>query len=130
MKQRNSLLLKFSAIFIFLICAAHGLKAQEKNNLSYIIKDKGSVLDVQPYINAMANSDFRNHRLKNKRYTITFQTGLTIELFSATEMLANGLAVNPAEYPESFDSSRQEPVFALAPNNFIIEYHTSAAKHN
>lgn len=117
-------------IFALFLSIHSQIKAQEKNNLSFIIKDNGSVLNVQPYLDAMQNADMRNHRLKNKRYTITFQTGLTIELFSAAEMLENGLPVIITEFPEEFSSPRRDPVFALGANNFIIEYHTSAAKHN
>jgi hypothetical protein len=117
-------------IFALFLSIQSEIKAQEKNNLSYIIKDNGSVLNVQPYIDAMQNSDMRSHRLKNNRHTITFQTGLTIELFSAKEMLENGFPVMIAEFPEEFPSLRRDPVFALGANNFIIEYHTSSAKHH
>jgi hypothetical protein len=117
-------------IFALFLSINSEIKAQEKNNLSFIIKDHGSVLNIQPYIDAMQNSDMRSHRLKNKRHTITFQTGLTVELFSATEMLENGLPIIISEFLEEFPSSRRDPVFALGANNFIIEYHTSAAKHH
>jgi hypothetical protein len=111
------------------------IQAQENNdpkeafNKTYIISDKGSVSDVQPYIDALNNSNMTNHRLKNQHYTIVFKGGLKVELFSATEIAANGWKINPSNYPDTFDSSRNEPIFGLAPNNFIIEYHTSSAKH-
>jgi|GEM_PF-2368530 len=119
------------------------LRAQEKNNSAftiknqkeikgqtYIITDNAGVTDIQPYVDALNNSDMRNHRLLNKRYAIIFKTGLKVELFSASEISKSGLPINLSDYPESFDASRQEPIFALGANNFIIEYHTSSAKHH
>lgn len=108
------------------------IKAQEQkevNGQTYVITDNGSVMDVQPYIDAMNNSDFKYHRLLHKRYTIVFQTGVKVELFSATEISKSGIVLTLSDYPESFDFSRQEPIFALGANNFIIEYHIAGTKH-
>lgn len=103
---------------------------KEAKGQTYIIIDKGSVKDIQPYIDALNNSDMGNHRLLNKRYIVVFKTGVKVELFSASEISKSGLFINLSDYPESFDASRQEPIFALGANNFIIEYHTSSAKHH
>jgi hypothetical protein len=120
-----------------LICSffltAYNVKAQEQKevkDLTYIISDNGSVTNIQPYIDALNNSDMRNHRLLNKRNTIVFKTGLKVELFSANEIAKKGGHINLSDYPEYFDKFHQEPIFAIAPNNFIIEYHTAASKHN
>lgn len=99
------------------------LKAQEKKGETYIITDNGSVKNVQPYIDALNNADMKYHRLKNKRYTIIFDTGVTVQLFSATELITIGRNINLEDYPDSFDSSHQEPVFLLGQNNFILEQH-------
>jgi hypothetical protein len=110
---------------------SYAVKAQdhkEINGQTYHITENGSVTNIQPYIDAMNNSDFKNHRLLNKRYTIIFQTGLKVELFSAKEISQSGLPITLSDYPEKFDLSRQEPVFALGANNFIIEYHTANSK--
>lgn len=103
---------------------------KEAKGQTYIIIDKGSVTDIQPYIKALNNSDMRNHRLLNKRYTVIFKTGVKVELFSASEISKSGRLINLSDYPETFDASRQEPIFALGINNFIIEYHISSAKHH
>lgn len=111
----------------------NALKAQVQKEIkeqTYIITDNGSITDIQPYINALNNSDMKNHRLLNKRYTIIFQAGVKVQLFSASEISESGLPINLSEYSENFDSSRQEPIFALGANNFIIEYHTAASKHH
>lgn len=103
---------------------------KEAKGQTYIIIDKGSVTDIQPYIDALNNSDMSNHRLLNKRYTVVFKTGVKVELFSASEISKSGRLINLSDYLENFDASRQEPIFALGANNFIIEYHTSSAKHH
>lgn len=103
---------------------------KEEKGQTYIIIDKGSVTDIQPYIDALNNSDMSNHRLLNKRYTVVFKTGVKVELFSASEISKSGRLINLSDYLENFDASRQEPIFALGASNFIIEYHTSSAKHH
>lgn len=104
------------------------LKAQEKQGETYAILDNGSVKNVQPYIDALNNANMKNHRLKDKRYTIIFETGVAVQLFSATECKTNGRNINLADYPDAFDSSRLEPVFSLGPNNFIMEAHNPTNK--
>ena len=123
--------LKLIAVFSFLILGftASAQEQKEVKNQTYTIVDNGSVTNIQPYIDALNNSDMRNHRLRNKRYVITFEKGVKVELFSATEISKNGIPINISEYPENFDLSRQEPIFALGADNFIIEYHIAAGKH-
>ncbi len=106
------------------------MNAQEKQGQTYVITDKGSVSDVQPYIDALNNSDMKYHRLKNTRNTIVFNTGVTVQLFSATEINANAHPLVLSEYPESFDSSRDIPVFSLGQNNFIMEQHHVNSKYH
>jgi len=104
------------------------LKAQEQNGITYNIIDNGSVSNIEPYINALNNANMRYHRLKNARHTITFDTGVSVQLFSATELIANGIKINLADYPESFSSSREEPKFSLGQNNIILEPHKHGNK--
>lgn len=123
--------LKLIALFSFLLLGftASAQEQKEVKNQTYTIVDNGGVTNIQPYIDALNNSDMRNHRLRNKRYTIVFEKGVKVELFSASEIVNNGIQLNISEYPESFDLTRQEPIFALGANNFIIEYHIATGKH-
>lgn len=123
--------LKAFALFSFLLIGffASAQERKEVKEQTYAIIDNGGITNIQPYIDALNNSDMRNHRLQNKRYTIVFEKGVKVELFSAAEISKNGIQINVSEYPENFDSSRQEPVFALGANNFIIEYHIATGKH-
>lgn len=115
----KSLSLFISFLFFFTI----SLKGQEQNNVTYRIVDNGSVKDVQPYINALNSANMQNHRLRTKRNIISFESGVKAELFSAQELQRAGRTIDPAAYPESFEITRQEPVFSLGQNNFIMEMH-------
>lgn len=129
---QSNFFLKLIALFSFLIIGytASAQDQKEVKEQTYSISDNGGIANIQPYIDAMNNSDFKYHRLLHKRHTIVFQTGVKVELFSATEISKKGISISLSEYPENFESSRQEPVFALGANNFIIEYHSSSNKEN
>lgn len=116
-------------VLLFFI-ASFGLSAQEQNNQTYHIIDNGSVLNVQPYIDALNASNMKYHRLKNTRTTIVFESGLKVELFSATELQSAGRTINLSDYPESFPATRVEPLFQLGANNYILEKHSVQGKHH
>ena len=118
--------LLFSFCFFAMVLAENSFSQQPA---TFRIIDNGSVKHVKPYVDGLNEANMENHRLKNTRVTITFKTGVKVELFSASEILKSGKAINLDDYPESFNITRKEPVFALGANNFIIEYHTSGAKH-
>jgi hypothetical protein len=120
---KSIMLLVFTAFFT-------NVNAQEQNNVTYKIVDKGSVKDIQPYIDALNTANFKYHRLRNQRHTIVFDTGVKVELFSANELIAAGRKINATDYPEIFSANRQEPLFKLGPNNFILEEHSSTGKHH
>ena len=105
------------------------LNAQEIQGQTYAITSNGTVTDIQPYIAAMNNSDMKYHRLKNVRHTIEFNTGVKVELFSASEINTSVRSVNLSDYPVAFDSKRDIPVFSLGPNNLIMEEHHVDGKH-
>lgn len=111
------------------ICFSVVLNAQEIQGQTYAITSNGSVTDIQPYIAAMNNSDMKYHRLKNTRHTIEFNTGVKVELFSASEINTSVHSLNLSDYPEAFDPKRDIPIFSLGPNNFIMEEHHVSGKH-
>jgi|APLak6261662433_1056034.scaffolds.fasta_scaffold00035_2 hypothetical protein len=115
---------------LFFLIASFGLSAQEQNNQTYHIINNGTVQNVQPYIDALNASNLKYHRLKDTRTTILFETGLKVELYSATELVAAGRSINLADYPVSFPATRVEPTFVLGANNFIIEMHSVEGKHH
>ena len=125
MNKNLSNIILLCLFFIFNI----SLKAQEEQGKTYNILDKGSVKNVQPYIDALNKSNMQYQRLRNARTTIIFNTGVSVQLFSAAELIANGRKIQLTDYPESFDSNRQEPQFSLGPNDFIMEQVTPLYKH-
>lgn len=127
--MKSNILLKISFLFIG-ICFSIILNAQEIQGQTYVITSNGSVADIQPYIAAMNNSDMKYHRLKNTRHTIEFNTGVKVELFSASEINTAVRPLNLADYPEAFATTRDIPVFSLGPNNFIMEEHHVVSKYH
>lgn len=127
MKSNN--LLKSILIFVGItFCTI--INAQEIQGKTYAITGNGTVTDVQPYIDALNNSNMKYHRLKNTRTTIEFNTGVKVELFSATEINANVHRLVISDYPDSFSTTRDIPVFSLGPNNFIMEEHHVTSKYH
>lgn len=127
--MKSNILLKISFLFIG-ICFSVILNAQEVQGQTYVITSNGSVSDIQPYIDAMNNSNMKYHRLKNTRHTIEFNTGVKVELFSAAEINTAVRPLNLSDYPENFATTRDIPVFSLGPNNFIMEEHHVVSKYH
>jgi hypothetical protein len=127
--MNKTALSRLTAIFILFLFTSVGF-AQEKNGITYSIIKNGNVTDVIPYVTALNKSNMRYHRLREKRNIIVFDTGLTVELYSANEIAANGVKCNPAEYPLVFAAEKKSPVFSLGPNSFILEKVEPQFKHN
>ena len=127
MKSNN--LLKSILLFVGItFCTI--ISAQEIQGKTYAITSNGTVTNVQPYIDAMNNSDMKYQRLKNTRNTIVFNTGVKVELFSATEINTSVHPLTLSDYPEIFSATRDVPAFSLGPNNFIMEEHHVTGKHH
>lgn len=114
-------------IGIIFMSFLQNLSAQENNSFkefnakTYIIVENGIVTNIQPYINALNTANFNNHRLKSKRNTIEFEEGVKVVIFSAEEVLANGItSINPNDFPSQIENYTS-PIFKLANNNYIIE---------
>lgn len=109
-------------IFVLIFFMAFtGLSAQEQNNLTYRIVETGTVQDIQSYIDALNSSNMRFHRLKNTRNTIIFDTGVKVELYSASEIAASMPSFDPSAYPETFPAGKKQSLFSLGNNNFLLE---------
>ena len=124
----RSKLLTTLTIVLFFLSLSIPVRAQEEQGKTYIITDNGSVKNIQPYVDALNKANMKYHRLKEKRFTIVFNTGVAVQLFSAAECIANGRNINLVDYPYNFDATRYEPVFSLGPDNFILEAHGSVNK--
>lgn len=112
---------------VILMSFSQNLSAQENNSFkefnaqTYIIVENGNVTNIQPYIDALNTANLNNHRLKSERNTIGFEEGVKVVIFSAEEVLANGItSINPNDFPSQIENYTP-PVFKLANNNYIIE---------
>jgi YbbR domain-containing protein len=114
------------ALLFFCLIACYAF-AQGKPN-TFKITNKGKVSDTKPYEDALNAANMDSHRLRDKRAVITFDTGVTVELFSANELAALGYSVNPEDFETEKDPAAQRPVFALAGNNYILQLHTPTGK--
>ena len=124
--KKNSLV-KHILLFLGITFSAI-LNAQEIQGKTYAIIGNSAISSMQPYIDALNNSDMKYHRLKKVRNIIEFNTGVKVELFSATEINANVHPLNLSDYSEKFPTNRDIPVFSLGPNNFIMEEHHLTGK--
>ena len=124
--KKNSLV-KYLLLFLGITFSAI-LNAQEIQGKTYAIIGNASITAMRPYIDALNNSDMKYHRLKNDRNIIEFNSGVKVELFSATEINANVHPLNLSDYPEKFPTNRDIPEFTLCPNNFIMEAHHVTGK--
>lgn len=116
--QKN--ILFFLVLFLFSSFAQQTV-FKEKLNSSYTIQNIESIKNSNLYIDAMNTANFNNHRLKSERNILQFEGGVKVILFSAEEVLANGMTnINPNDFPVKIEKY-VAPLFRLADNNYIIE---------
>lgn len=117
---------KLIAFLFFCLLTSYAF-GQGKPN-TYKVINKGTVADTKPYEDALSAANMDSHRLRDKRAVIIFETGVTVELFSAKELVSLGYNVNPEEFEVEKNPSSQRPVFAIGPNNYILQLHTPTGK--
>ncbi|MCB9361681.1 MAG: hypothetical protein H6587_09225 [Flavobacteriales bacterium] len=119
-------MLRKSVFTILLVCftlIGGMVFGQEENGKTYTILDSKNVENIESYIDALNKANMKFYRLKNQRFSIVFDTGVVVELFSAIECENNGVSIDSMEYPIKFDSSKQLPTFSLGTNNYILIGH-------
>ena len=96
-------------------------KFKESENTSYSIQNKTTLTNSAMYVNAVNAANLNHHRLRSKRNVITFEGGASISLFSAEELVANGITnLNPSDFPIQFNDYTS-PLFKLGENNHVLE---------
>jgi len=119
----NIKLLLFSSLFLLFSFAIRAQQNtfKEVKDVSYSIQNISLIENSETYISAINNADFNNHRLKSKRNTIIFEGGLSVILYSAEELVQNGITtINPQDFLVDFENYIA-PMFKLSSNNHIIE---------
>lgn len=91
---------------------------------SWVIVNPESVQNVADYEAALDKADLDKYRYVDKRNTLTFDTGLQVELLSANELTAAGLPVNLNKVRTSDPTFDTQPVFKLGANGIILEVQT------
>jgi hypothetical protein len=107
---------------IILTLAIDNTYAQEKNNITFRIKEKANITDLNQYITAMEKANFSCYYYKNKRRELKFDSGLIIELFSATEIEKQGITINYSCLPDENKNIENPPQYSLS-KGYIIEKH-------
>lgn len=74
-------------------------------------------------------SDFNNYRLKDTRRKLTFDNGVEVELFSATELKNLGYKIDPSFYAEHVDKNYVEPIYSITANGDLIQNHQPSTKY-
>jgi hypothetical protein len=107
----------------FLFCL--GAHAQQYD--TFVIKSKGTVTDITPYVKALQSADMTADRYLNKRRTFKFTTGVEVELLSANELTAQGIKVNTSLLCTKKESD-PDPIYSLSPSGYILKGFPSHGK--
>jgi len=83
----------------------------------YVITSSGG--DLSSYSQAMDAANWEPYRLKNQRVVFSFDSGVTVELKSAVELLNLGYSINLNSYQESFPAGYKIPTLTLLSGNKV-----------
>ena len=115
-----SLLFLFNLTFF--AASAQNRSLIEKENETYKITNPELKTDLGVYNRALDKANLSLYRLQNKSFTIKFESGVVVEVFSADSLLSKNIIIDQSyEYPQDFSSERYESVFSLAENDIIVE---------
>lgn len=104
--------------------------AQESNNKTFIIKENSNHIDIRPYITAIEKADFNCYHLSKTRRVLTFDSGVSVELFSISEMLLNNVKINRnCVVDESQINNKQAPIYHLDKSGIIAERHDEGSSY-
>ncbi|HTF03288.1 MAG TPA: hypothetical protein VK826_04650 [Bacteroidia bacterium] len=91
---------------------------------TWVILNPETVEHVTPYEDALAKADLDKYRYFDKRNTLHFENGLNVELLSANELQAQGIAVKTDRVRTEEPAFDTKPVFRLSPDGILIEVQT------
>lgn len=121
-----SSIFKVKSFSLFIICLTFSLASFAQQNQHFILHSTNPDIDLTVYENAVENwGGLDKFRLLNKRRTIPFfdvmgNEGVTIELFSAQELLNNnGTQISPHTIIKEEDVL--VTVFVLTPDRLSIK---------
>jgi hypothetical protein len=91
---------------------------------TWVIVNPEVVESIEPYEDALGKADLDRYRYFDKRSTLHFENGLNVELLSANELEAQGIAVKRDRVRSSEPEFDTKPVFRLASNGILLEIQT------
>ncbi len=106
---------------VLLSISTNSVIAQEKNNVTFSIKEAPSSVDITTYVTAMEKADFSCFRFLNNERVITFDTGVKISLMSAMQVKLSSVKLTTNCYAKEEDiTPANDPTFQLGPNGYIL----------
>lgn len=91
---------------------------------TWVILNPEVVENIVPYEEALAKADLDRYRYFDKRSTLHFENGLNVELLSANELQAQGIAVKTDRVRTADPEFDTKPVFRLTPDGILLEIQT------
>lgn len=86
---------------------------------SFAINDNKSTYTETFITNSINASNLETYRLRDKRNTIVFDNGFSVELLSAKELVIKGLITEPSAYKEAFPANVHKRIFNLLSTGMI-----------
>ena len=96
---------------------------------TYIIVNDGNVTNLEDYKTALDNANFDSYRYINKNRTITFDSGVVVELLSVRTLQERGVPAN--ENAASAYDPNKKPIaciWKLSPNGTIVQTFENPSK--
>ncbi len=91
---------------------------------TWVLLNPDVVENVGIYEDALAKADLDKYRYFDKRNTLHFEVGLDVELLSANELQAQGIAVKTERVRTEEPAFDTKPIFRLSPDGILIEVQT------
>ena len=111
---------RFTHLMLLFTMVASLSYGQEEKGITYQIVNPEVAGDVNTYIEAFSTADMTKFRYKNKSTTIEFESGLKIELFSANQLINNGVVVDLNRILTSEPKNSGHYVFGLSADGKTI----------
>jgi len=92
---------------------------------TFIVTSRAGSFEAEEAISAVSDADMDMYRLRSLHRKLVFDNGVVIELFSAIEIKSLGFDINIENYSENLPEGYQEPIYSIAPNGNLMQFHKS-----
>src|SRR5688572_14672068 len=105
--------------FTLILISVKTISAQINITNDYVILTNDRLPDQASYEVALDAANWELYRLQDKRFKLSFDNGLTIELKSAAELIIAGHSLILSSYPIEKPQGYIPPTLKLLPGNMI-----------